>query len=531
MRRFGLRLGLLLNPAVVAAVLAVMAVVVAAPGAASYGLFALAGVLRIADIATTDGTTRTSINAAYQIVPVEERLAVQAVVEGIGVPVAIGVTGVLLLRLEPARPRDRRGDRLRSRAGPDLDGDRGRRVPVVHTRARRRDAPSLARRGPHRHRRGRRSRSRASSVRRRTRRAPRPRPARRRRRRRQPAPSSARSRGTRIPRYACAHSVSSPRPETREAAADRCRARRRACSIRPTPAIAARLQPPSASRGVVGADRGLLTRAPRRPRSDCASRGARCRRPRRCGRRGDRPSGRRLRRRAPHSPAARPRHSGASADSAVPLLGAALARDGRISGGAACTSSRGRRAGARRGRHRTGARATPTAPSCSRRSTRWRRRGARDVVPAELLDGMFRDAAAHAARALAARASLAGQDGPLDRALDDEIDLARRLVIAVLALRHGDRVRAAVRVVDHAEGQRRALGVEALDVLLSREEAAIALPLVRRDLTPGEQAASSSQSDHRHAARRSGSRTSPLDPDRVWRSSWLAACARHASRS
>ncbi len=51
------------------------------------------------DIAATDGTTRTSINAAYQIVPVEERLAVQAVVEGIGVPVAIGVTGVLLLAL------------------------------------------------------------------------------------------------------------------------------------------------------------------------------------------------------------------------------------------------------------------------------------------------------------------------------------------------------------------------------------------------------------------------------------------------
>ena len=59
----------------------------------------LAGVLRIADIAATDGTTRTSINAAYQVVPAEERLAVQAVVEGIGVPVAIGATGVLLLVL------------------------------------------------------------------------------------------------------------------------------------------------------------------------------------------------------------------------------------------------------------------------------------------------------------------------------------------------------------------------------------------------------------------------------------------------
>ena len=77
-----------------------MAVVAAGPAPASFGLFALAGVLRIADITTTDGTTRTSINAAYQVIDVEERLAVQAVVEGIGVPVAIGATGVLLLVLE-----------------------------------------------------------------------------------------------------------------------------------------------------------------------------------------------------------------------------------------------------------------------------------------------------------------------------------------------------------------------------------------------------------------------------------------------
>ena len=82
MRRFGLRLGLTFNPAIVAAILALMTVVTAASGSASFALLALAGVVRIADIAATDGTTRTSINAAYQIVPVEERLAVQSVVEG-----------------------------------------------------------------------------------------------------------------------------------------------------------------------------------------------------------------------------------------------------------------------------------------------------------------------------------------------------------------------------------------------------------------------------------------------------------------
>jgi hypothetical protein len=85
--------------------------------------------------------------------------------------------------------------------------------------------------------------------------------------------------------------------------------------------------------------------------------------------------------------------------------------------------------------------------------------------------------------------------------------------------------------VDGAEGQRRALGVEALDVLISREEAAIAIPLVRRDLTPDEQAAAL-----RHvqpAARLEEDWLADLaeDPDGVWRSSWLALCARHAVSS
>ena len=97
LRRFGLRLGLVLNPAVVAALLAVMAVVVAGPGAAAYGLFVLAAVTRLTDIVLTDGTTRTSVNASFQVVPIQDRLAVQAVVEGIGVPVAIGATGAVLL--------------------------------------------------------------------------------------------------------------------------------------------------------------------------------------------------------------------------------------------------------------------------------------------------------------------------------------------------------------------------------------------------------------------------------------------------
>jgi hypothetical protein len=149
------------------------------------------------------------------------------------------------------------------------------------------------------------------------------------------------------------------------------------------------------------------------------------------------------------------------------------------------------------------------------------------VVPAEILSAVFDDAAAHAARALAARVTLA--DDSLRRALEDESDLARRLVIAVLALRHGRRVRDAVRVGDRAAGQRRALGIEALDVLISREEAAIALPLVRRDLTLDEQAAALRHVQPSVRSQEEWVADMADDPRRVWRSSWLALCARQAS--
>ena len=154
--------------------------------------------------------------------------------------------------------------------------------------------------------------------------------------------------------------------------------------------------------------------------------------------------------------------------------------------------------------------------------------GGRGVVAPEILDRLFDDATALAARALAARAALAEQDGSLTRALDDEVELARRLVIAVLALRHGDRIREAVRVVDHGERARRALGVEAVDVALSRDEAALALPLVRRDLTPAERLAGLRRAQP--PARPPAEWIADIagDPDGVWRSSWLAACARES---
>ena len=153
--------------------------------------------------------------------------------------------------------------------------------------------------------------------------------------------------------------------------------------------------------------------------------------------------------------------------------------------------------------------------------------GGRGVVAPEVLDDVFDDAAALAARALAARSRARRSTTVRSiRALDDEIELARRLVIAVLALRHGERIRAAVRVVEHGEGARRALGVEALDVVLSRAEAAVALPLVRRDLPAEERRPAAARRTAR--AREEWIADIAGDPEGVWRSPWLAACARHA---
>ena len=52
---------------------------------------------RVADLTFSDGTSRTSLSAAYQALPTGIRSVAQATVEGLAVPVAIGVSGVVLL--------------------------------------------------------------------------------------------------------------------------------------------------------------------------------------------------------------------------------------------------------------------------------------------------------------------------------------------------------------------------------------------------------------------------------------------------
>ncbi len=66
-------------------------------------------------------------------------------------------------------------------------------------------------------------------------------------------------------------------------------------------------------------------------------------------------------------------------------------------------------------------------------------------------------------------------------------------------------------------------------MLLTRDEAALALPLVRRDLTPAEQAVAMRSEAPSTRTAEEWIADIAADPERVWRSSWLAACARHAS--
>ena len=99
LRRFGLRLGIAANPVVLTVASLVTVVVLAVSGAGSMALLITVSAARILDIALTDGTTRTSINAMYQVLPERSRLAAQATIEGMGVPVAIALSGVLVLGL------------------------------------------------------------------------------------------------------------------------------------------------------------------------------------------------------------------------------------------------------------------------------------------------------------------------------------------------------------------------------------------------------------------------------------------------
>ncbi len=97
LRRFGLRYGLAADPGVVLVLLVAMIVATLAAGSGATVVFVLVIATRISDLTLADGATRASLGAAYQAVPTAERTAAQAFVEGLGVPVAIGFSGVVLM--------------------------------------------------------------------------------------------------------------------------------------------------------------------------------------------------------------------------------------------------------------------------------------------------------------------------------------------------------------------------------------------------------------------------------------------------
>ena len=493
MRRFGLRFGLAFNPVVVVGVLAVMVVVAVGSGTASFGLFVLAGLLRIADIAATDGTTRTSINAAYQVVHREERLAVQAVVEGIGVPVAIGATGVLLLALEALDLgvgavivfglvlgviwtavavgvyRSYTGalaDELRRRSS--LAGDfavtADDDVAAVQALLRSDDARDV--------RIGLDLLAGVSSI------------------------------ATEVELRQLADHAD---PEVRARALAQLAAAGHAGDRRALVALLDDADPAVRAAALDAVAPADATDPEVVQRVVAALEDART---------------------AGRATAALRRLG----DAGVPILVAELAR-----GGAAPRAPLVRAAAAAAPEH--GVAVIAPALDHSERTVvlcaldALDAHGGHGLVPSDVLDRVFDDGATLAAHALAARSALATGDGPLARALDDEIELARRLVIAVLALRHGDRIREAVRAVDHGEGPHRALGVEALDVVLTREEAAVALPLIRHDLTVEQRAAALRRATGSAPSAEEWIADIADDPDDVWRSSWLEACARDAMRS
>ena len=97
LKRFGLRYGLTANSAVVLTLVVAMIVAASLRGSGATLVFVLVVASRVSDLTLSDGTSRTSLGAAYQAVPPAERLAAQATVEGLAVPVAIGVSGVVLI--------------------------------------------------------------------------------------------------------------------------------------------------------------------------------------------------------------------------------------------------------------------------------------------------------------------------------------------------------------------------------------------------------------------------------------------------
>jgi hypothetical protein len=97
LRRFGVGFGLAANPVAVLVVVSAGVVTGTVAGPATTAFFVLVCSAQVADIAFTDGTSRTSMVATYQALAPAERLAAQTSVEAAGEPAAIAAVGGLIL--------------------------------------------------------------------------------------------------------------------------------------------------------------------------------------------------------------------------------------------------------------------------------------------------------------------------------------------------------------------------------------------------------------------------------------------------
>jgi hypothetical protein len=95
--RIGVGASLAANPIGVLAVLGIAVALGFGSGVADTAFFLTICTTQVIDLTFTDGTTRTSINATYQALPPGDRLAAQTRVEGAGIPLAVGLVGILLL--------------------------------------------------------------------------------------------------------------------------------------------------------------------------------------------------------------------------------------------------------------------------------------------------------------------------------------------------------------------------------------------------------------------------------------------------
>ncbi len=156
---------------------------------------------------------------------------------------------------------------------------------------------------------------------------------------------------------------------------------------------------------------------------------------------------------------------------------------------------------------------------------------------AAVLDGLLHEDVRHAGRILAAIAAIDASaddrhetDGPLLRALRDELDLVSQRVRSGRLARHGSARLGPAMVELAAGGSSGALAMEALAVLLSPAESRQVVPLLHPDLTITERL-------DQLPALAGGAALDIVgwlqdlvaDADGQWRSAWLRACAIHAA--